>query len=148
MPSIKELYCENNQLAHLSKLPESLKKMKCDGNSWNPQFKLQVANAERAERGGKLERSGDELVWVYWIQRNEETAMQVYMRAIDGYRKVQANIKKRAQKLIQIHQSMVYGTRLNNDVVNRICSFISGADGTLRNQLGSLKNLCDTGRIV
>jgi hypothetical protein len=93
MPSIKELYCENNRLAYLSKLPESLKIMKCDGNGWNPQFKLQVANAERAERGGQLERSGDELKWVYWIRRNEETAMRAYMRAIDGYRKVQTNIR-------------------------------------------------------
>jgi len=89
--------------------------------------------------------------WRHWIPENPELEKKKHLDAVALYNKARANMTKLGRKLILVNQGLLHKSpfsRLNNDVVDKICSFLSGTTGTLRTQLGYIEKTYREGTIL
>jgi hypothetical protein len=67
-----------------------------------------------------------------------------HVEASHKYDLAMTKIKKQARKLIVVNR-ILHNSSLNGDVASLICSFLSGAKGSLRGQVAAMRRTYLTG---
>jgi len=110
-PSLSVLWCDENRLTVLPELPTSMTMLMCDFNPWNKHFKKYIDSADPI--GG----------------------VQAYYTKQGLYRKHLRHVLA-----LQHTFGMDATNPLNEDVLNIIGTFLSGKKGSLKQQIGILKD--------
>jgi hypothetical protein len=145
-----KLSCEDNQLQFLPKLPKSVVKLSCERNPWNPQFETQLRKL-MPEGYHRADHGGWRLILYLGLNWGPEAVKEKnnkYVQAAAQYNHTMVKLKKNARKLILIHQGLLHNTRLNGDVLNVVCSFLSGTNGPLKKQLKVMEQVYTMGVVL
>jgi Leucine-rich repeat (LRR) protein len=130
---LEEFDCSRNRLTHLPRIPETVRHLCVSNNNWSPRFLLHIKDL--------IMFNNDSVDML-------ESCHADVKKAVRNYLLVCHKLDKSFNKMLLFEETLREKSVLNQDVINNICSFISGHNGPFEKQAALVSQSIASGELT